>query len=79
MNQQRNDNRLKPDKFEKALLIFIATGLIFIIGLQIGISKGREDGKRIGRAEVWSEHYDQFSKVKWVFDEADLRRMYENH
>lgn len=69
--------RLGLDGAERFLLVFILAGFALLVGVQLGMSRGYDQGKRVGQAELWAQHYDSYAKVQWLIDEADLRAMYE--
>ena len=78
MGQMDKSKPARPrDWAGEALLIVIAIMMTFIVAYHLGRTDGLVDGNKLGQAELWSRHNEQFSKVQWVFDDADLRRMYE--
>lgn len=72
--QQKRGAEGKYDRLIVFLCLFFAGAMI---ALQIGINVGKRAAYRQAEMDIWAKHYAQFARVQWVFDEADLRRMYE--
>lgn len=79
MHDQKDErpHQLKMDATERSLAVILIVGICLMVGLQVGMAIGRDDGIKAGQAELWAKHYASYSKVQWLVDEADLKRMYE--
>ena len=74
--QDKSKPALPRDRFGEVLFLVVALLLTAVVAAQVGMVVGREDGRKIGKAETWAQHYESYAKVQWLIDEANLKEMW---
>lgn len=74
---EQQEKGLPRDWYGQGLLALIVIALVALVAAQVGLKLGREEGIQLGEAQAFQRHYEQYSKVQWLMDEANLRAMYE--